>query len=204
MYESEREFFLDFKRLLGVDAELVSEIEGALSEVHLRYDTKVWENRFIAGGVTEQVVGSAARRLGLEVANAGKQNQGFDLQLPGGEGISLKAVFGKPNSQIRLINALGSGTRVWVDATIFPIATIGIGYADPDLTPGLTSSSGDALVIKGRDLVDFWESNPRWLIDFVNVPPKASGGNTSVASDVIAFDLFQRFPGLMDGFKPEI
>ena len=46
--------------------------------------------------------------------------------------------------------------------------------------------------------------NPKWVMSFVDVPPKSKGGNTSVASDVIAFDLFQKFPLLMDGFKPEI
>lgn len=203
-YDAERDFFLAFLTRLRKDAELIEEIEGALVAVHQRYDTRVWENRFVAGGVTEQIIGSAARAVGLVVANVGKHNQGHDLELPGGEGLSIKAVFSSTDGQIRLINKLGAGSRVWMDATIFPMAGVGIGYADPELVPGLTSSSGDALVISGRDLKAFWHGNRQWLMDFVQVPPKSSGGNTSVASDVVAFDVFQRFPRLMNSFRPEI
>jgi len=203
-YDAERSFFLEFRHRLRADTQLIAEIEGALAAVHERYDTRVWENRFVAGGVTEQIIGSAARALGLDIANVGKHNQGYDLELPSGEGLSIKAVFSSTDGQIRLINKLGEGTRIWVDATLFPVAMVGIGYADPVLVPGLTASSGDALVISGRQLKAFWAANTEWLVDFVNVPPKSSGANTSVASDVVAFDVFQRFPRLMGAFRPEI
>jgi hypothetical protein len=204
VYDAERSFFLEFRRRLRDDTQLVQEIEGALSAVHQRYDTRVWENRFVAGGVTEQIIGSAARALHLEVANVGKHNQGHDLELPTGEGLSVKAIFASTSGDIRLINQMGKGGRRWAKATIFPMARVGIGYADPGLAEGLTSSSGDALVIKGRDLKRLWDASPQWLIDFVAVPPKSLGSNTSVASDVVAFDMFQRFPRLMRNFQPEM
>lgn len=203
-YQNQRAFFAAYRDALRDDPVVVSEIEGALKEVHARYDTKVWENRFVAGGVTEQVVGSSARALGLDVANAGKQNQGYDLELPTGEGISIKAVFSSTNTQIRLINNLGSGTRAWADGTLFPVAGTGIGYADPELVQDATKQSGDALIISSGHLKRFWEDQPEWLIDFVDVPPKSDGTNSAVASDVIAFDLFQRYPRLMAAFRPEL
>ena len=203
-FEYERHFFQELRQGLQKNPGLVLEIEGALTAVHDRYDTTIWANRFVAGGVTEQIIGSAARSLGIEVNNAGKLNQGYDLELPSGEGMSIKAVFASKGGQVRLINNMGPGTRQWQDAAIFPMTGVGIGYLDPDLTPGITKSSGDALVIPSRELKRFWADNPEWLIDFVAVAEKSKGGNTAVASDVVAFELFQRFPTLMENFRPEI
>lgn len=203
-FSRERVFFKALKNGLDSSPDLVAEVEGAFNEIHARYDTRVWENRFVAGGITEQIIGSAARALGLPVLNAGKNNQGYDLELSSGAGISIKAVFASTRGSIRLINSLGSGVRQWTDATIFPVAGVGIGYSDCELTPGLTTPTGDALVISGRGLQEFWAEHPEWLISSVDVPPKLTSSNTAVASDVIAFELFQRFPLLMKSFRPEI
>lgn len=203
-YERERAFFRAYHAKLRTDDELVAQIEQAFREMHKRYDTKIWENRFVAGGLTEQIIGSSARALGVRVANAGKQNQGYDLELHTGEGISIKGVFASTNGQIRLINNLGTGGRAWTDATLFPMAGVGIGYADPDLCPDFTFQSGDALVCNGRRLKEFWNEQSKWLVDFVDVPPKSTGEHTAVASDVIAFEMFQRFPRLRDNFEAEI
>lgn len=68
-------------------------------------------------------------------AQAGKQNQGYDLELPSGEGLSIKAAFSSRGGQIRLINSLGKGTRTWVDATLFPMTGWGSAAQIPRL-PG--------------------------------------------------------------------
>lgn len=204
MFEREREFFTTYRDRLKGDEELIAQVEAAFLEMHDRYDTKIWENRFVAGGLTEQIIGSSARALGIDVANAGKHNQGYDLELPSREGISIKGSFASTSGQIRLINNLGRGSRAWADGTLFPMAGIGIGYADPDLCPGFTSQSGDALVLSGKRLKNFWIANPGWLVEFVNIPPKSTSAYTAVASDVVAFEMFQRYPRLRDNFKAEI
>lgn len=204
-FEREREFFREYREALLADNDLQEQMELAWRELHARYDTAIRENRFIAGGVSEQIIGSSARALGLPVDNAGKRNQAHDLQLPDGGELSVKSVFASGKGAIRLINTQGRGTSPrWKTATIFPMANTGIGYADPDLLPDKCVVNGGALELSGAELKAFWVANPEWLAA-VAVPPKKKDPSASrVASDAIAMDIFQDVRRLFEHWKPEI
>ena len=76
-FEQQRRFFGDYRDLLGRSHPLRREVIEAIATVLRLYNTAVWENRFIVGGVVEQIIGSSARALGFDVRNAGKSNQGL-------------------------------------------------------------------------------------------------------------------------------
>jgi hypothetical protein len=210
VFDAEREFFVAFRSGLSARPEVLGELLGALDAALRRYNTTVWENRFIVGGVTEQIVGSAARAVGLSVANAGKRNQGYDLELSTepAVGISVKGVFASVNGYHNLINTRGAADNVeliarWQTATIFIMAGAGIGYVDPELGSGFLKCTSDALQISGRDLRDFWMPNSAWILE-ADVPKKPTGEAQRVASDAVSFDIFADFPILQKNWLPEI
>ena len=108
-FDVKRNFFSNYRIQLSENTELKSEITRSIAAVLQRYDTKVWENRFIVGGVVEQIIGSSARSLGFNIRNAGKNNQGYDLELSddNGVGFSIKAIFASINGKHNLINKRG-------------------------------------------------------------------------------------------------
>lgn len=203
-FELERQFFRAFKEGLESDPELARQTGDAIAAVLERYNTVVWENRFVVGGVVEQIVGSAARALGLEVANAGKQNQGYDLELGEGVGISIKGVFASINGWHNLINTRGGTPGRWRTATLFVMSGEGICYVDPDLGGDLTQQSRDALQISGRGLREWWASHPEWVVIEVDVPEKPTGPASRVASDPVSWDILQGFPRLTPHWRPEV
>ena len=71
------------------------------------------------------------------------------------------------------------------------MANHGIGYADPDLLPGVVQSSGDALMLRRRSLD---ELHIRKLRLFFNcaVPAKGSDVSRRAASKTIATEIIQR------------
>jgi len=213
-FAQQRRFFGDYRDLLGRSHPLRREVIEAIATVLRLYNTAVWENRFIVGGVVEQIIGSSARALGFAVRNAGKSNQGYDLQLSGDPvvGISVKGAFAKKQGgTINLINlrkkdgqlTQAEAAKRWSSATIFVIAGVGIGYADHEQIPDLVISTADAIQIKGEDLVSWWRSNPEWLID-ADVPVKPKGPTVRVASDAVSLDVFADFSQLGAHWEREI
>ena len=213
-FEQQRRFFGDYRDLLGGSHSLRREVIDAIAAVLRLYNTAVWENRFIVGGVVEQIIGSSARALGFDVRNAGKSNQGYDLQLSGDPvvGISVKGAFAKKQGgTINLINlrkkdgqlTQAEAAKRWSSATIFVIAGVGIGYADHEQIPDLVISTADAIQIKGEDLASWWRSNPEWLID-ADVPVKPKGPTVRVASDAVSLDVFADFSQLGAHWEREI
>ncbi len=209
-FTNERAFFMLYKEALESDLVLLAEIVAAVDAVLTRYNTTVWENRFIVGGVVEQIIGASARALGLEVQNAGKQNQGYDLELegPSGVGISIKGVFATTNGLHNLVNVRSSSNdrdlrERWSTATIFVMSEVGIGYTDPRFGAGFLNTTSDALQISGRSLKAWWNENPEWLID-APIPKKPVGPAMRVASDAVSFDIFSDFDRLKRSWRPEI
>ena len=203
-YDPQRAFWVTYRNALLADKPLRDEMTGALKELHRRYNSTVWENRFVCGGVAEQVIGSSARALGLTVANAGKTNQGYDLELAPGVGISVKAEFAV-NSSVTLVNTRGDAAdRTWDYATIFVLSSRGVGYADPELVPDATSRTKDQINIKVKPLLAYWDANPTWFIGNMEIPPKSDTPSARVASDAISWDILQDFPRLVAHFKPEV
>jgi len=209
-FSSERTFFLLYKEALERDQALLAEVVAAIDAVLTRYNTTVWENRFIVGGVVEQIIGASARDLGLDVQNAGKQNQGYDLELeaPSGVGISIKGVFATTNGMHNLVNVRSSSPdrdlrERWTTATIFVMSEVGIGYTDPRFGADFLNPTSDALQISGRLLTQWWNDHPEWLIS-APIPRKPRGPAVRVASDAVSFDIFSDFNRLQRSWRPEI
>jgi hypothetical protein len=210
MYQNERAFFTLYKEGLETDRPLFDEVLGAIAEVLSRYNTTVFENRFIVGGVVEQIIGASARALGLNILNAGKQNQGYDLELDGSSdtGISIKGVFASMSGKHNLVNTRGSNegrdlTTRWTTSTIFVMSGVGIGYTDPELGGEFLHPTADALQISGGGLQRWWNENPEWIIR-ADIPRKPTGPATRVASDAVAWDVFGNFERLKKNWSPEI
>lgn len=206
-FHEERAFWIALKSGLDADPDLAAEVSAALTEANRRYDTKIYENRFIVGGITEQIIGSAARALGIAVDNAAKALAGVDLRLPKGGGLSVKAVFAATWSSVRLINTLGSSgsARTWSEATIFVIRDVGIGYADPSVLAEATRFTGDALEIKSEALKQLWSATPSLLCSSVRVPSKPKKvNNPRAASDLVSHDLLSSYTLLGPHWKAEL
>jgi hypothetical protein len=209
MFEVEREFYADYKQGIEGSPRLFAEVIGAIDAVLTRYNTTVWENRFIVGGVVEQIIGASARSLGFAVENAGKQNQGYDLELVATSetGISIKGVFASMGGRHNLVNARSERLSVpldrWTTATMFVMSDVGIGYTDPEYGRAFLHSTSDALQISGAELQSWWRANPRWLVA-AEIPRKPEGPAVRVASDAVSMDLFADFPLLRGSWRAEI
>jgi len=210
MFGKERTFYARYKQGLESDRGLFDEVLGAIAEVLSRYNTTVFENRFIVGGVVEQIIGASARALELNVHNAGKQNQGYDIELDDSQetGISIKGVFASTSGHHNLVNTRGSNegrdlASLWTTSTLFVMSGVGIGYTDPELGGEFLHPTADALQISGGGLQRWWNENPEWIIR-ADVPPKSSGPATRVASDAVAWDVFANFERLKKHWSPEI
>lgn len=204
-FESEQQLFFDFKSGLERNSIVLEEFLGACAGVNLRYDTAIYENRFIVGGVVEQLVGASMRAVGCNIDNVAKTSRGVDLLSPDlGVGFSVKAQF-KKGPEIRLVNTMGgSGAdAVWTHATIFVVVGMGIGYADPSLASSGLIARSDVLTVKMSSLVELWDTYPQYLIE-CDVPPKPSKSSQSrVASDVVAQDIMIDFKNLLIHYRPE-
>lgn len=226
MFNEEREFAKRFFCALNGALDLQQEILAAIDETLRRYDTGPWENRFGVGGVIEQVLGSAARSLGFDVLNVGAHLQKFDLELPNGLGLSVKAQFGQysRSSKVRLTNSQGA-TGSWDTGTLFVLTGVGIGYADAGLVPDATLHAGDgkSLDVAVIPLLHLWGVTPRrqngrppeWLTQLrmpdpepgyfigLPIPDRAQVTAPRLMSDPIALDILQsgRSPRLLSDFR---
>jgi hypothetical protein len=201
----ERQIFSEFKIGLEKKPVILDEFLAACRAVNVRFDTAIYENRFIVGGVVEQLLGASMRAVGCDVDNVAKTSRGVDLSLPTLDvGFSVKAQF-KKGPEIRLVNTMGgSGASAeWTHATIFVIVGVGIGYADPDLvTSGLIPRS-DVLTLKTSALAEMWANQQGFLIQ-CDVPAKpVKSSHTRVASDVVAQDIMIEFKNLQVHYRPE-
>jgi hypothetical protein len=209
-FELQRDFFKKYRKLITSNYAIEVEVTNSISAVLHRYNTVVWENRFIVGGVVEQVIGASARALGIDIRNAGKQNQGYDLELndENHSGISIKAVFASTKGKHNLVNTRstnngGVDPSRWQSATIFVMAGVGMGYIDPEFGSNLVTSTSDAIQISGKGLQEWWDHNPEWLIP-IEISNKPTGEASRVASDAVSFDVFQDFQTLKKFWEPEI
>jgi hypothetical protein len=204
-FEAERQLFIEFKSGLKANSIVLDEFLGACAGVNSRYDTAIYENRFIVGGVVEQLLGASMRAVGCNIDNVAKTSRGVDLLSPSlGVGYSVKAQF-KKGPEIRLVNTMGSSgaSAVWAHATIFVVVGVGIGYADPDLVLSGLIARSDVLTLKMSSLTELWDTYPQYLIE-CDVPPKPSKSSQSrVASDVVAQDIMIDFKNLLIHYRPE-
>ena len=204
-FESERRLFADYKSGIEDTSVVLDEFLAACRAVNLRFDTAIYENRFIVGGVVEQLVGASMRSVGCEIDNVAKTSRGVDLSSPTLDlSFSVKAQF-KKGPEIRLVNTMGgSGANaVWTHATIFVIVGVGIGYADPDLVISGLVPRSDVLTLKVSALAELWASQKQYLIQ-CDIPAKpAKSSHSRVASDVVAQDIMIDFKNLLVHYRPE-
>lgn len=196
MYEPERAIFQRFKTLLESNQTLLREVESAIEALLSEFNTTIHENRFVVGGVLERIVGTAMRAVGIDARNVGKYNPRIDISVPGAEGFSVKGGF-TGTGDIRLINVLGKGVGGgWREASILVLTRIGIAYTDPELLPDATVSSGDAVLLKRGNLMDFLRQHPEYLIRCGIAEKSADIEQTKMASEAVANELLERFPTL--------
>jgi hypothetical protein len=204
-FELERKLFQEFRIGLALNPLVLDEFLSACRVVNQRFNTAIYENRFIVGGVVEQLLGASMRAVGLQIENVAKTSRGVDLFSPSmGVGLSVKAQF-KKASEFRLVNTMGgSGLSArWDHATLFVVVGVGVGYADPgQIASGLLPRS-DVLVLRMEALKEFWSSQPEFLIE-CEVPSKPDDlGTSRVASDVVAQDIMIEFRKLLIHYQPE-
>jgi hypothetical protein len=192
-FSQQRYWFSHFKSFVEQTPQLKLEIENAFVALLGEYDTEIYENRFVVGGVCEYILGAAMRAAGIKAVNTGGRNTRIDLKVPGCAGFSVKGSFTKSRSALRLINSLGEASnRHWTDATIFVLSNLGLGYADPELLPNATSSSGDALVLDRKMLDQMLIKDSEYLIS-IAIPYKANNPDgTKVASQAVAREILTR------------
>jgi hypothetical protein len=192
-FDKQRQAFFSFKERLAEAPDVRSEIETAFSLLLEEYNTTVYENRFVVGGVSEHILGAAFRALGFQAMNTGATNPRIDIQLPDCDGFSVKGVFSEKKGEVRLINSLGvSDKRGWNESTLFVLSGVGVAYADPVLLPSATESRGDALVLKWKPLKELVAEQPAYLIE-LDIPHKSMDlASTKVASALIAAEILSR------------
>jgi hypothetical protein len=214
-FAAERQFFLDFAERLGAARELQAEVLGAIADILARYNTTIPENRFIVGGVIEQILGSAARAVGLAVTNVAKTQHGHDLVLGPSAGLSVKAHLAPSGGSVTLINTRGtSEDAVWRTATLFVVRGVGIGYADPVLLPGKAVRTSDSINLPLSALLALWNPLPdlftglpaaprQWLVP-IRIPTKPQVTTRRVVSDREAHDIFMGgYPSLLANWQAE-
>jgi hypothetical protein len=214
-FAAERQFFLDFAERLTAAPELQAEVVGAIADILARYNTTIPENRFIVGGVIEQILGSAPRAAGLSVTNVAKTQHGHDLVLGPGAGLSVKAHLAPSGGSVTLINTRGaSEDAVWKTATLFVVREVGIGYADPVLLPGKAVRTSDSINLSLSALLALWKPVPELFADIPNspqqwlvsmpIPTKPEVTTRRVVSDREAHDIFMGgYPSLLKHWQAE-
>ena len=194
-YQVERQFFAAFKRAVEAEERQIAlrEYEQAIANVISEYNTAIYENRFVVGGVVEVLLLALIRSAGIGAMPCGSEETGGDILLPSGELISVKANFTGTGS-LRLINKQGGGNRPWTVPTLFVLAGLGILYGDPSMAQsGDLEDTNDAIQIKRKALVR-WGDDLKNLIqlDIPRKPKASTAGESKKASDAIARDILRQ------------
>lgn len=189
-FENERGAFAAFRGGMEKNAQLRDEYLAATRAAVGRYNTSIYENRFVVGGVIERLTAAALRAAGVSARIVGAETVGVDISLAGCGALSVKAQLTANRSGYRLINTMGESTTAWTDATIFIAAGEGIGYGDPDLIGGAVVRRKDVVVLPWKPLSQMWRQNPGYFIRMdIPTKPSAPAGESRIASETIASEL---------------
>ena len=191
-YRHHRSIYLQFRHGLEDSPDVLDEIIRALGILIAEYGTSVRENRFIVGGGTERILATAMRCVGIQGARArGLGTDEEDIVVEQYQ-ISVKASFTGGRQQIRLINTLGDSIRRWDTATIFVLANVGIGYADPDLLPNADRPTSDAVVLPRAPLDNLHTEQPQWLLRCDIPANPTDSAQLRAASEAVTMEILQR------------
>ena len=127
-YERERNCFYHLKNNLKPEAK--AEYERGVGNLIQIYNTTIYENRFLVGGVVEVFTLALMRSTEIEIEPCGDTGVGGDLILSTGEMFSLKGCF-TPKRDVILVNTRDDSYTPWTTPTLFILSNIGIVYGDP-------------------------------------------------------------------------
>lgn len=186
---------------LRTDAELRADVEQAFHLLLSRYSTKIFENRFIVGGVTERIIAAAFVALGEVCQNAGVVVTRTDV-LVGNVRLSVKGSFQAQRRTIRLVNVMGDSTSAaWDEPTVFVLAGRGIGYADPELLPDSTVRRSDVIELSTAPLYRLWEARPDLFVETEIPTARENIEGSDIASRIIADEIL-RYTKRLKPFDP--
>ena len=153
-YERERNCFYHLKNNLKPEAR--AEYERGVGNLIQIYNTTIYENRFLTGGVVEVFTLALMRTVGIEVEPCGDTGVGGDLILSTGEMFSVKSSFTKVRSNVILVNTRDDSNTPWTTATLFVLSGIGMVYGDPSMEiEGDLNRAKDNLNIKQAAIARF-------------------------------------------------
>lgn len=176
----------------NLDNKAKSEYESGIKNLVERYNTAIYENRFLVGGVVEVFTLALMRSTGIEIQGCGSEAQGGDLILPTGEMFSLKSSFTETGG-IFLINTRGTSGTKWKTATLFVLSNIGIVYGDPSMAAeDDLKRNRDNLEIKRTALTRFAQDSSNCIAMNIPVKPPTKMASSSLkASDIVARELMK-------------
>ena len=186
-----REAFQAFALALRTNAELFGDVESAFRLLLTRYNTQIYENRFLVGGVAERIIAATFVAMGKTAKNHGVEVTRTDICV-GGVNLSVKGSFRPRPSSIRMVNVMGaSEAAAWKEPTVFVISARGIGYADPELLPGATTRARDVVQLPTRHLFTLWDTNPSLFIRMGLPFSRDDVAGSDIASRVVADEIFR-------------
>ena len=185
-YTAERRAFSRLKSDCSEESKL--EYESAIAVLIERYNTTIYENRFIVGGAVEVFTFALLRSVGLDCTLYGDQAKSGDILLPNDKKLSVKGAFTGGATDIRLLNKQGGGERYWDTATLFVISEVGIIYGTPDMVSGDdVEDVSDAVVLRRRGLLSLMkDENNVFEMNICKKPPTEMTGFSLKASTAVA------------------
>ena len=177
-YHQEQRVFDRLKSDCSIEAQ--HEYELAIATLLERYNTTIYENRFVAGGAVEVFTCALLRTVGIDCTLYSDQTKSGDILLPNDKKLSVKGSFRGGANNIKLMNKLGEGERTWETATLFVISDVGIVFGTPNMV--------DASEIK--DVKDGTELTKKGLTSLINNP-----------SNLFPMEIVKKPPTEMTGFS---
>ena len=190
-YNAERRVFERLKSDCSDEAK--QEYEIAFKTLLERYNTTIYENRFVVGGAVEVFTYALLCSVGIGCTLYADQSKSGDILLPNNKILSVKGTFTGGASDVKLMNKLGQGDRRWTAATLFVVSEVGIVYGTPNMVnPEHIKAVSDGLVLK-RQAVTELLSNPSNVFP-MNLPRKpatemtgfSQKASTAVARQIMA------------------
>ena len=171
-----------------------AEYELGIAKLLERYNTAIYENRFIAGGVVEIFTLALMRSVEIEIEACGSEGVGGDLILPTGEMFSMKGCFTKSGNVI-LVNTRDDSRTPWTTATLFLVSGTGIIYGDPSMVDDDDLKRvQDNLQIKRTALTRLARDPSNHIpMSIPFKPPTSEAANSQKASDAVAIQLMKEF-----------
>jgi hypothetical protein len=168
--------------------EAKGQFEEAVRVLLERYNTTIFENRFVVGGAVEVFICAILRSVGIDCTLYASQATKGDILLPEGPRLSVKGSFTGKRSGVILMNKRGQGERQWNTATLFVVSNVGIVYGTPAmLATDDIKDAGDSLVLLYRGLRTLIE-NPAnvFPMDIAMKQPTEMTGFSHKASAAVA------------------